>query len=469
MSQSSIAGGSAGSGFDRVTIDGEEYLAHDVVAQREGVYTYPDPKGGIRRELVTADELTAAIEDVDEVSVIVSHPTTDDESKEVATMTTDPRANFAEVGTWRDLRPTDDEKGIAGQVLIRVDEIGRHNGELRQYVSQVKQFGIGEVSTGYNIQEAIPDTGRFNGMEYGYRQQGLGLDHLALLPNEQGDCSVEDGCGLGRANQHEETEVRVNHHVQGFDDASVIAADALAETSDDDLVRTVGKRFLSTFGLDRFIDGQTTPAESGRANDSSNMENKNKINELVEEHGFTRENIEPLAGTTCLNRIHEAVVEQESESNETPSGESDGDVSDGLTDSQREEIQAMVPTAEDIAKEVDIPAVEVENVDEDELIEQAADKAAERADQVRAHSKNVEKVAESESNPLTTEQLERMNEDVVADLADDLDDSESESDRVNFAGRPSGGSFDASDFQQSGESSEVAVAGSRRIGEGGDD
>jgi len=52
-----------------------------------------------------------------------------------------------------------------------------------------------EVSTGFPA--AIdPTPGVFNGEAYDKVLTPLGVDHLALLPNARGACSVSDGCGL---------------------------------------------------------------------------------------------------------------------------------------------------------------------------------------------------------------------------------------------------------------------------------
>lgn len=55
-----------------------------------------------------------------------------------------------------------------------------------------------EVSIGYWYNRHDFE-GEFEGDEYDGVQHNVQPDHLALLPNATGECSVEDGCGAGRA------------------------------------------------------------------------------------------------------------------------------------------------------------------------------------------------------------------------------------------------------------------------------
>ena len=52
-----------------------------------------------------------------------------------------------------------------------------------------------EVSTGLGTDERVAN-GSFNGKSYTSEATNLHPDHLAILPDEKGACSLEDGCGL---------------------------------------------------------------------------------------------------------------------------------------------------------------------------------------------------------------------------------------------------------------------------------
>jgi hypothetical protein len=53
-----------------------------------------------------------------------------------------------------------------------------------------------DVSTGLDKVTAIKEEGEFNGKKYKSIINSFKADHLAILPNEKGACSVDDGCGL---------------------------------------------------------------------------------------------------------------------------------------------------------------------------------------------------------------------------------------------------------------------------------
>lgn len=64
-------------------------------------------------------------------------------------------------------------------------------GEL---LASLESGGVVEVSTGY-FSDDEPAPGNFNGAPYSVIHRNIRPDHLALLPDEQGACSVADGCG----------------------------------------------------------------------------------------------------------------------------------------------------------------------------------------------------------------------------------------------------------------------------------
>lgn len=57
-----------------------------------------------------------------------------------------------------------------------------------------------EVSTAY-FADTEPSAGEYNGKAYEGIHRNLRPDHLAVLPNDIGACSIEDGCGAMRTNK----------------------------------------------------------------------------------------------------------------------------------------------------------------------------------------------------------------------------------------------------------------------------
>lgn len=62
-----------------------------------------------------------------------------------------------------------------------------------------------EVSTSYFCDEDL-SSGEFKGTMYSSKHKNLVPDHLALLPDAVGACSIEDGCGTFRKNQQTNNE-----------------------------------------------------------------------------------------------------------------------------------------------------------------------------------------------------------------------------------------------------------------------
>lgn len=109
---------------------------------------------------------------------------------------------------------------LAARVIGRFHNVkaegGKLKGEIWIDVNRAKEKGFGdiietfeagnimEVSTAY-FADTEDQSGIFNGKKYSGIHRNLRPDHLALLPNEIGACSVADGCGAMRANQQGKT------------------------------------------------------------------------------------------------------------------------------------------------------------------------------------------------------------------------------------------------------------------------
>lgn len=66
-------------------------------------------------------------------------------------------------------------------------------------LNRLRRGEIVETSTAYWCR-IEPTEGEFNGKPYSGIQRDIVPDHLAILPNAVGACSIKDGCGVGRIN-----------------------------------------------------------------------------------------------------------------------------------------------------------------------------------------------------------------------------------------------------------------------------
>jgi len=69
----------------------------------------------------------------------------------------------------------------------------------RDILHRLRRGEIVETSTAYWCR-IEPAEGEFNGKPYSGIQRDIVPDHLAILPNAVGACSIKDGCGVGRIN-----------------------------------------------------------------------------------------------------------------------------------------------------------------------------------------------------------------------------------------------------------------------------
>ena len=66
-------------------------------------------------------------------------------------------------------------------------------------LNRLRRGEIVETSTAYWCR-IEPTEGEYNGKPYSGIQRDIVPDHLAILPNAVGACSIKDGCGVGRIN-----------------------------------------------------------------------------------------------------------------------------------------------------------------------------------------------------------------------------------------------------------------------------
>lgn len=443
--------------FRRAEWQGEEYLVHDVVAQREGIYEYPDDRHGITRELVRGETLTDPQGDWEGKTLVLRHP----ESEDGDHLTVNDGVPITDVGAFRNVSPTDDEDGPAGEVWIRADEVGQHDGDLEGYIESIESGEFGEVSTGYTVSEFDDSGGRYNGQRYDREQVSIRPDHLALLPDEIGNCPISAGCGVGRANSDSSEAVRVNRATP-----DVAPADADADRLGDALAETI-RRFLPARrnDTDDEAEGGDEPAESGSDTDPTDpdrsdgsddsMDDSEKIKILVEEHGYDRENLEAWEGEDCLSRLFEtetaektavdAEEDEEGVDDETPEEELTPDGSVSMDDPDAAE-----------AEDVDTEEVTVNKAD----LKEAFEEFREEERRQEAKSEHVDTLATNDEAPFERDELERMNADALETLVDKFDTDGAaeapEAPRANYAGRPTGQSAESTRANAEHDESESA-------------
>ena len=158
--------------------EGVKHMVIPVIMAQEGV---------MNRLFYPAEEFEGWANTWDGVPVPINHP----EIEGVAVSARSPRIQeLNSVGYVFNSKYED--KKLKGEIYLNLEKVKKLNAD---YLIQSFESGeIMEVSTGlYSNVEMV--SGKYGDDEYDAIVRNIRPDHLALLPNTVGACSIEDGCG----------------------------------------------------------------------------------------------------------------------------------------------------------------------------------------------------------------------------------------------------------------------------------
>lgn len=167
------------------TLMGRPHRIFPVVLVREQVL-----HNNIGRTYLPADEIAASVDAWNGMPIVIRHPS----KRGMPVSARDPDVlNTRGAGQVFNARYEDGTLKGDAWIDMTLAEAMPETGDV---VNRVDAGEIGEVSTGFGtMAERTP--GEFDGRAYDLILRSLRPDHLALLPDETGACSVKDGCGLG--------------------------------------------------------------------------------------------------------------------------------------------------------------------------------------------------------------------------------------------------------------------------------
>lgn len=184
---------------------GRPHLVAPVTMVKEMVL----PVGNGQGELLPAEEiqLSAEMDLWDGRPVTIGHPMKNGRWLSAGSLEA---AEEFEVGSLRNVTAkANGEIKLQGEAWIDREKAERlEQGEaivelLEQFTAADVPAGARplEVSTGYwaSLEETA---GKHNGEQFRGKQRNVLPDHLAVLPDSVGKCSLEDGCGMPRLNAH---------------------------------------------------------------------------------------------------------------------------------------------------------------------------------------------------------------------------------------------------------------------------
>ena len=166
-------------------LDGVRYLVAPVVMVKEQV---------LNGELLPADEIAKSTPGWNGRPVVVYHPK-DRSGNDTLANQPDVIPKY-EVGKVFNAEYDEESTKLKGEVWIDISRARRKNADTKAALHMIQNSEELEVSTGYIVNDRFKEKGEFNGVEYNAIQRDILPDHLALLPDEIGACSWEDGAGV---------------------------------------------------------------------------------------------------------------------------------------------------------------------------------------------------------------------------------------------------------------------------------
>lgn len=163
--------------------DGREYLVAPMTLIVPGVL--PGSNGPL---LYPADEVSRNAADWNGTPIVVYHPT----ANGVPVSARDPDVIAKRgIGT---VYKTNYDGALKAEGWFDVENTRRVDPRVLDALESGTPIGL---STGLflKLEPAAPDAA-YNGVSYGATARGYRPDHLAILPDQKGACSLEDGCGV---------------------------------------------------------------------------------------------------------------------------------------------------------------------------------------------------------------------------------------------------------------------------------
>jgi len=178
------------------TMEGRDYLVAPMVMLTEGVH-----KGSNGWLYYPKDELSKTPESWNHKPVVVYHPTMNG----MGVSACDPDIiTSRKVGVIMNTRYDKETGKLRAEAWLEKDRIEMVDKRISK---SLENNDLMELSTGLFTDNESVD-GEFNGKQYDTIARNYRPDHLALLPDKKGACSIEDGAGLLQLNSAQQTTLQ---------------------------------------------------------------------------------------------------------------------------------------------------------------------------------------------------------------------------------------------------------------------
>lgn len=212
---------------ERKTEDGQQYLVVPVVAIREQVISTD-----LGQHFVPANVISAAAPSWNDQPLTINHPPRELAFDDMLTWISEHA-----VGKLRYARFDPEKKQLTAEAWIKIEAA------TQAIVDQIEAGETMNVSIGC-LSQIAPNVGQFNGRDYQGVMQSMFPNHLALLPNDTGACSLDDGCGLAVA-----AAAPQQFHA-GSRIAAIISKILADKSTDEDTRASLRKRMMVAAGID---------------------------------------------------------------------------------------------------------------------------------------------------------------------------------------------------------------------------
>ena len=265
-------------------LNGKEYLVAPVTLLVPGVLN--GSKGPL---LYPRDEVTKNADSWNHIPLVVYHPTNN--GMQISARDPEVLENQG-VGFVFKATATDQGK-LVSEAWFDIAATERIDNRVLDSLNSGKKI---EISTGLFTENEPREGITENGVSYEFIARNYRPDHLAILPDQKGACSIEDGCGVLANKEGEESSSQdhtnhSNHEVNNMACEKLVAeliANCSCWSEDDQEV-------LANLG-DEKVQGLLDAAKSAKANAEA-IENAAKEEEIEEpvSNEVAEEKVEPVA------------------------------------------------------------------------------------------------------------------------------------------------------------------------------
>jgi len=179
----------------------KDYLVVPVIAMVEGVRFGANQSDA---ELGLAKDFGKYPTSWNNIPLVVNHPKIDDSF--VSASSVEVREEFS-FGFTNAAKIEDKKLKLEAWIdTSRGDDID----EVQEFIDLIEADEVIEVSVGF-FADVESKEGSFKGQSYSGIWRNIVPDHLALLTDEVGACSIEDGCGVPRLNKGQDMSLKTDN------------------------------------------------------------------------------------------------------------------------------------------------------------------------------------------------------------------------------------------------------------------